>query len=50
MRAVNLIPADERRGVRAPSRAGILSYVLVGGLLLVLAGITSLVMTSNSIA
>ncbi|MBA2545472.1 MAG: PilN domain-containing protein [Solirubrobacterales bacterium] len=41
MRAVNLIPPEEQRGDRAPMRAGIVSYVVVGalalGLLLVIA-------------
>jgi Tfp pilus assembly protein PilN len=50
MRAINLIPAEDRRGSRAPSRAGLLSYFLIGALVLVLIGITSLVMTSSSIS
>lgn len=49
MRPVNLIPPEERRGDRAPLRAGKLSYVVVGGLALVLAAVTMVVMTNNSI-
>ena len=50
MRAVNLIPAEDRRGAGGPARAGILSYVLIGGLLLLLVGVTSLVLTSSAIS
>jgi Tfp pilus assembly protein PilN len=50
MRAINLIPPEDRRGTRAPARAGLLSYFVIGGLLLVLAGITSLVLTSSAIS
>lgn len=49
MRPVNLIPPEERRGDRAPLRAGKLSYVLVGVLALVLAAVTLLVVTGNQI-
>lgn len=47
MRPVNLIPPEERRGDRAPLRAGRLSYVLIGGLALVLALVTVVVLTGN---
>ena len=49
MRPVNLLPPEDRRGDRAPLRAGKLSYVLVAGLALALAGVTLLVLTSNKI-
>lgn len=50
MRPVNLIPPEERRGDRAPTRTGPVSYLLVGALALALAGVTSVVLTSNQIA
>jgi Tfp pilus assembly protein PilN len=50
MRPINLIPADERRGDRAPLRAGPLSYVLVGALLLAFGGVYVLVSTGNAIS
>ena len=49
MRAVNLIPLDERRG-GGPARAGLLSYFLLGALVAVLVGVTALVLTSNQIS
>jgi Tfp pilus assembly protein PilN len=49
VRPVNLIPPEERRGERTPLRAGALSYVVVGGLLLALAAITGLVFTGNQV-
>ena len=49
MRPVNLIPPEERRGERAPLRAGPLSYVVVGALVLAFAGVYALVGTGNSI-
>lgn len=48
MRPVNLIPADERRdGAR---KQGAVAYALVGGLLVLLAGVTLLVVTNNQIS
>ena len=50
MRPVNLIPPEERRGQHAPLRSGPLAYILIGALVAVLAGVTSLVLTDNQIA
>jgi Tfp pilus assembly protein PilN len=50
MRAVNLIPPDERRGDRAPLRTGVFAYVLVGGLALLLLGIVAVALTSKQIS
>jgi Tfp pilus assembly protein PilN len=50
VRPVNLIPPEDRRGDRAPTRTGPLAYVLVGGLAVVLAAVTGLVLTSNQIS
>lgn len=50
MRPIDLIPPEERRGEHAPLRAGILAYVVVVGLVLVLAGVTALVLTGNEIS
>jgi len=50
MRAVNLIPPEERRGERAPSRTGPLAYVVVGALAVGLLAVTAVVMTQNTIA
>ncbi len=50
MRAVNLIPPEQRRGDRAPMRTGPLSYVLVGVLAAALVAVTLLVMTNNKIS
>lgn len=49
MRPINLIPPEERRGQQAPLRSGPLAYVLVGALIAVLAGVTSLVLVNNQI-
>jgi Tfp pilus assembly protein PilN len=49
MRAVNLIPPEERRGERAPLRAGAFSYAIVGVLAAALLGVVMLVMTGNTI-
>ena len=49
MRAINLIPAEERRG-RPAARAGALSYLVVGVLIAALAGVTSLVMTNQQVS
>lgn len=50
MRPVNLIPLEERRGQQAPLRSGPLAYILVGALVAVLAGVTSLVLVGNQIS
>ena len=50
MRPVNLIPPEDRRGDRAPSRTGPLAYIVVGALALALAGITAVVLTGNQIS
>jgi Tfp pilus assembly protein PilN len=49
MRAVNLIPPDERRGDSAPLRTGYLIYVLTGGLALLLLGIVVLALTGKQV-
>jgi Tfp pilus assembly protein PilN len=49
MRAVNLIP-PEARGERRPTRTGSLAYIVLGALVLALAGVTAVVMTGNSIS
>ncbi len=50
MRPVNLIPVDQRRGESAQMRSGPLPYILLGALVLILAGVTAVVLTSNQIA
>jgi Tfp pilus assembly protein PilN len=50
VRPVNLIPPEDRRGDRAPTRTGPLAYVLVGGLALMLAAVTGVVLTGNQIS
>lgn len=50
MRPVNLIPPEDRRGGQAPLRTGPLAYLLLGALVLALAGITAMVLTDNQIA
>lgn len=49
MRPVNLIPPEDRRGDRAPLRAGALSYVLVGAAAAALVAVLAVVLTQNSI-
>jgi Tfp pilus assembly protein PilN len=49
VRPVNLTPPEDRRGERAPLRAGSLSYVVIGGLAFALVAVTALVLTGNSI-
>lgn len=49
MRAINLIPPEERR-TRIPAGTGTLSYLIIGLLLIVLAGVTALVLTNNQIS
>jgi Tfp pilus assembly protein PilN len=50
VRPVNLIPADQRRGESAQMRSGPLPYILLGALVLILAGVTAVVLTGNQIA
>ncbi len=50
MRAVNLIPPEERRGEKAPMRTGSLGYVVVGVLGAALFAVTAIVLTSNQIS
>jgi Tfp pilus assembly protein PilN len=50
MRPVNLIPAEDRRGDRAPMRTGNLAYVLVAGLALVLLAVIATALTSKQIS
>ena len=50
MRPVNLIPPDLRRGENAPLRTGPVAYMLLGALVLALAGVMALVLTNNQIA
>ncbi len=49
MRPVNLIPAEDRRGESAPSRAGALSYVVVGALAIAVLGVAALTLASKSV-
>jgi Tfp pilus assembly protein PilN len=49
MRAINLIPPEERRGDQAPLRSGPLAYILIGALVVVLIGVTALVLVGNQI-
>jgi Tfp pilus assembly protein PilN len=44
MRPVNLIPPEQRRGSGSPARAGALSYVVVGVLVVALAAVTATVL------
>ena len=50
MRPVNLIPSEERRGERAPTRSGPLAYIVIGALVAALLGVTLLVITENQIS
>lgn len=49
MRAVNLIPPEERGG-RLPARTGPLSYLVVGALVAALAAVTLLVLAENQVS
>jgi Tfp pilus assembly protein PilN len=49
MRPVNLIPPEERRGERVPLRTGSVSYLILAGLAVAVAGVSALVLTGNSI-
>ena len=50
MRPVNLIPPEARRGEKAPTRTGALSYVIVAVLAVGLLGVTGIVLTNNQIS
>ena len=50
MRPVNLIPVEDRRGDSAPLRTGPVAYIVLGALVLALAGVTMLVLTDNKIS
>src|SRR6266545_1102132 len=50
MRPVNLIPPEDRRGDRAPLRTGNFTYVLVGGLALLLLAVIATALTSKQIS
>jgi Tfp pilus assembly protein PilN len=50
VRAVNLIPPEDRRGDRAPTRTGPLSYIVVAALGVALLAVTGVVMTQNKIS
>jgi Tfp pilus assembly protein PilN len=50
VRAVNLIPPDERRGDRAAMRTGVFSYVLLGALAVAVLAVAALALTSKQIS
>jgi Tfp pilus assembly protein PilN len=50
VRPVNLIPPEERRGDKAPTRTGSLAYVVVGVLAAALLGVTAVVLTNNQVS
>jgi Tfp pilus assembly protein PilN len=50
MRPVNLIPIEDRHGDERPLRTGPVAYILLGALVLALAGVTMLVLTDNKIS
>jgi Tfp pilus assembly protein PilN len=50
MRPVNLIPPEERRGEKAPTRTGALPYVLVAVLAVAVIAVTLVAMTNNQIS
>lgn len=50
MRPVNLIPLEQRRDGAAPLRTGPLPYVVLGGLVVLLLGVVSLVLAGNDVA
>lgn len=49
MRAVNLIPPEQRRGERTPLRSGPLAYLVVAALAVALAAVTAVVFTGNQV-
>ena len=50
MRSVNLIPPEEQRGDRAPMRTGVFTYVLIGGLAVLLLLVVAVALTSKQIS
>jgi Tfp pilus assembly protein PilN len=50
MRPVNLIPPEDRHGENAPMRTGPVVYIVVGFMVVALAGVSALVLTGNQIA
>ncbi|MEX2108384.1 MAG: PilN domain-containing protein [Solirubrobacterales bacterium] len=50
MRPVNLIPTEQRRGPGARAKGGPLTYIVLGALVALLAGVTLLVITNNQIS
>jgi Tfp pilus assembly protein PilN len=50
MRPVNLIPPEDRRGDRAPSRTGALPYIVIGALVAAVAAVAAVVLTNNQIS
>jgi Tfp pilus assembly protein PilN len=50
VRPVNLMPAGERRGKGAPTRTGPLSYIIVGGLVVVLAAVCGIVVFNKKVS
>ena len=50
MRPVNLIPPEDRHGDNAPLRTGPIAYILLGALVLALAGVSMLVLANNQVS
>lgn len=50
MKAVNLIPAEQRRGSTGPGQSGIGVYALLGGLAALVIGVGAYVVVSNSLS
>jgi Tfp pilus assembly protein PilN len=50
MRPVNLIPVEDRHGESKPLRTGPVAYIVLGALVLALAGVTMLVLADNKIS
>jgi Tfp pilus assembly protein PilN len=50
MRPVNLIPPDQRQGSQSPLRTGPLPYIVLGALVMLLAGVALLVVADNQIS
>lgn len=50
MRPIDLTPSEMRQGARAPMRTGPIPYILLGALVVVLAGVALLVTTGNQVS